>query len=181
MNIETVKHLQEVLGVESDGEIGPITRKAFADKLIAIARKEIGTTELGDSNTGKRIREYQAATDLEGTGWPYCAAFICFIIKETGCFNESERPRTAAAFGFESFAREHGWNVSKPPQNVKRGDLVIFTYSHIGLAIGDSDRNGNFDTIEANTSPGASGSQRDGGGVFQRNRNLKSVRSTISL
>ena len=35
-------------------------------KLIEIARREVGVREVG-RNTGKRVREYQAATNLEGT------------------------------------------------------------------------------------------------------------------
>ena len=55
-------------------------------KLINIAHAEIGTVETPPgSNKGKRVREYQSTCTLAEetpTGWPWCAAFVCWCIRE---------------------------------------------------------------------------------------------------
>lgn len=181
MNNDEIIYLQDALKVEKDGDIGPITRKAYADKLVTIAKKEIGVHEIGDTNTGKRVQEYQSTTSLEGTGWPWCAAFICFLFKVSMMFTDENRPKTASAYGYESWGKSVGLNVVKDPKSIKRGDIVIFDFSHIGLATSDSDKNGKFSTIEGNTSCGVAGSQRDGGGVYERTRSITSIRSVVRL
>lgn len=50
--------------------------------LLEIAEKEVGTREGALNNTGKRIREYQAATWLKPGAWPWCAAFTCWALSE---------------------------------------------------------------------------------------------------
>jgi hypothetical protein len=41
-------------------------------KLLEIAQNEVGVRESGGNNKGKRIREYQASTDLAPAAWPWC-------------------------------------------------------------------------------------------------------------
>lgn len=176
MKEETIKYLQNVLGVEADGDIGPITRKALHTKLLQIACKELGVSEIGKSNTGKRVKEYQATTNLGGTGWPWCAAYICWIFKQAGIFTEDDRPKTAAAYGFETWAKKLGISVIKKPDKVLKGDIVIYSFSHIGIASSDSGTNGTFTAYEGNTN--AAGS-REGGSVLEKYRNLSSVRSVV--
>jgi hypothetical protein len=177
MKIEIIKHLQGVLDVETDGIIGPITKKALHDKLVAIARKEIGVSEIGTTNTGKRVKEYQASTSLGGTGWPWCAAFICWIFLESGIFTNENRPKTAGAFRFEEWGNQLGIPVIKKPKEIKRGDIVIYTFSHIGIATNDSIK-GRFKAIEGNTDGGGS---REGGAVMEKSRTISSVRSVIRI
>ena len=50
-------------------------------QVLQTARNEIGVREVGNSNTGERVQQYQAATTLGGTGWPWCAAFIAWVMK----------------------------------------------------------------------------------------------------
>ena len=163
---------------------------AVRQKLIDIARREVGVKEVG-RNTGKRVREYQAATNLEGTGWPWCAAFVCWCVRVWGKDQEvlaalkmtpaqfdKWRPRTAAAFGLEDWARKKGLEVldadDKP--NLRTGDILTFDTSHTGLVADDA--RGVIMTIEGNT--GATGG-RDGDGVWDKNRNFKESRRFIRL
>lgn len=176
MNKETIIYLQNAVNVEPDAIIGPITKKALFDKLIAIGRKEIGTSEIGFSNTGKRVKEYQAVTSLGGTGWPWCAAFIDFIFYKAGIFTEENRPKTAAAFGWETYGKKMGLKVIKNPESILRGDVVIWKFSHISLATGDSDKSGRFMSLEGNTNDGGS---RDGGSVLEKSRSMSAVRSVV--
>ena len=51
-------------------------------RLLEIATHEVGTHEDGGNNCGPRIVEYQSATWLKPAPWPWCAAFICWILRE---------------------------------------------------------------------------------------------------
>jgi len=191
MNTSLIKKIQNAVNVKADGELGNITLNAIAEKLgiirfdknklVEIAKGQLGIFETS-KNHGQGISKYWTATNYpEGYSdrAPYCAAAVCWMVRQTGQFSEQERPKTALAFGFEGWARERGLTLQKPPQNVRKGDLVIFAFSHVGIAISDSDSDGNFQTVEANTSGTSSGDQRDGGGVFQKLLNLGSVRSVV--
>ena len=192
-----VRKLQEHLGVGADGIIGNETLTAierelfghdssslstisFRDRLVFIACAETGTKEVGD-NGGDRVREYQAATWLEPSAWPWCAAFICWIVREAMSDSEKfTRPRTAGAWDFENWARgKHGVvpgvRLIKPAAGVKAGDIVVFTFSHIGVATADSTGNSVL-TVEGNTN--AAGS-REGDGVWAKTRKLSQIRSII--
>lgn len=160
-------------------------------RLIEIARRELGTAEIGDSNTGKRVREYQATTSLGGTGWPWCAAFVCWCVREwlkdpevmaafgfDNAAAEAWRPKHADAYGFHPWAAEHGLlTMDDSPGNVLHtGDIVTFDFSHIGML--ETDEGPLIHTIEGNTS-GAAG--RDGGEVWEHNRPRSIARKFIRL
>ena len=50
---------------------------------IEIATAEIGTREVGN-NRGRRVEEYQAADNLPGGGYAWCASFVSWVLKQTG-------------------------------------------------------------------------------------------------
>lgn len=148
--------------------------------LVAILKAEEGVREIpANSNRGKRVQEYQAATWLSGTSWPWCAAFICWGIRELEKTQQLpfKRPQTAGAWDFENWAKSQGVKRFKPRGKIKAGDIVVFTFSHIGLAIED-EKNGSVKTVEGNTD--LSGS-REGGGVYIKSRPVSSIRSHIRL
>lgn len=180
MNINIIKNIQKVLGVEVDGILGPITRKAYANKLILIANDEVGTSETS-KNQGPGIKKYWTATNYPD-GYenrePWCAAYVCWCIKQCKVFTESNRPKTASAFGYEEWANNLGLTLIKLPYIIKRGDIVIYKFSHIGIATEDSDSDGDFRAIEGNTNDAGS---REGGSVLIKSRNISSVRSVIRL
>ncbi len=147
--------------------------------LVKILKAEEGVKEVGGNNTGKRVREYQAATWLDGTGWPWCAAFVCWGIREASkkMALPFERPRTAGAWDFENWATDQKLKLYKPRRGIKAGDIVIYDFSHIGVAIADESR-GYVATIEGNTDGAGS---REGGGVYEKKRKTSSIRSHIRL
>ena len=158
----------------------------FIDNLIAIAEAELGVKEVGTSNRGPRVDDYQRATWLEQKDWgAWCAAFVCFCVrdalaksklKETAGF---KRPRTAGAFDFErwSLAQDSSTQTRKPAgSDIKRGDLVIWSFSHISIALGPPDKRGNIITLDGNSN--ARGS-RTGGMVCIVTRHISKVRSRI--
>ena len=147
-------------------------------KLVSLARAEVGVREEPmDSNRGARVEEYQAATWLKGSGWPWCAAFICWLFKEAG-LSYKERPKTAGAWDFENWAKGSSKaQLRKGSGTIKAGDIVIFTFSHIGIAVAD-EQGGIIETVEGNTDAGGS---REGGGVYLKTRRKGQVRSWINL
>jgi len=176
-----------------DGQDGPRTRAAFAKSLpvpaggnhlpatlVRLALQEIGVRETPtNSNSGPRVRQYQAATWLDGSGWPWCAAFVCWLCREAG-MPDSPRPQTAGAWDFETWARlrDDVAQLLKPgTDQILAGDILVLKISHIGLAADDED-GWSVRTIEGNTD--ASGS-REGGGVYARTRRVAGIRSIIRL
>lgn len=165
---------------------------ALRKKLVEIARKEIGTVEIGASNTGKRVVEYQRATTLEGTGWPWCAAFVCWCIREwlkdpevrlalnlkSDREVEAWRPKTASAWGFHEWAQKRGLLSfdDSPDHELHTGDIITFDFSHIGLV--ENDDGPTVFTIEGNTNGAGS---RDGGGVYDKRRPRSLARRFIRL
>lgn len=156
----------------------------LSEKMVELAKKEIGVEEVNGTNCGPRVNEYKSATWLNPKrGWPWCAAFICWLFREgmTGSKYTFKRPKTAGAWDFENWCREQDKSVTlkKPHKgNIQAGDIVIFTFSHIGIATGAPDKNGLVPTIEGNTD--AAGS-REGGGVFAKKRKLSLIRSVIKI
>jgi len=198
---EVVKAVQKILGVSADGQDGPVTWNAILSeisskkdvmngkdipqKMVLLAREEIGVSEVDGSNCGPRVDEYKAATWLDSEkGWPWCAAFICWLVREA--IKEEEvgfkRPQTAGAWDFENWAKKEVANdidLRKPTnEDIKAGDIVIFTFSHIGLAVKDIDSSGYVMTIEGNTNGAGS---REGGSVLEKKRHVSKIRSRIRI
>mgnify|MGYP003112082819 FL=1 len=198
---EVVRTVQKLLEVSADGVDGPVTwnsilarlstkdavvlRGSVSEKMVNLARSEIGISEIDGSNCGPRVDEYKAATWLDpDKGWPWCAAFICWLIREAieGEDVAFKRPQTAGAWDFENWARKQvndGVELRKPTnEDIKAGDIVIYTFSHIGLAVKDIDSSGYVTTIEGNTNGAGS---REGGSVLEKNRHVSSIRSRIRI
>ena len=89
------------------------------------------------------------------------------------------RPRTAGAWDLENWSMKQDgstWLKLNPQaSDIVAGDIVIFTFSHVGLAI-DSPAKGLVQTVEGNSN--AQGS-REGGGVWKQTRKLSQIRSRI--
>ena len=197
---EVVKAVQKFLDVAADGVDGPVTWNAMLaklstketvvfgssipEKMVSLARSEIGVSEVDGTNCGPRVNTYKAATWLDADkGWPWCAAFICWLIREAieGEDVKFTRPETAGAWDFENWAKRQSSLVDlrKPTnEDVKAGDIVVFTFSHIGIAIADIDSSGYVKTIEGNTNGVGS---REGGSVLEKKRHVSKIRSRVRI
>ena len=198
---QVIKAVQNLIGVPDDGRDGPITWNAIlaelskeggptvgggiADIMVSIARGEIGVSEVDGTNCGPRVNEYKAATWLDPkAAWPWCAAFICWVVREAVEQKDVEckRPQTASAWDFENWAKQQsgkGVELRKPTnEDIKAGDIVVFEFSHIGLAVGDVDAKGYVKTVEGNTNGGGS---REGGSVLEKSRHVSKIRSRIRI
>jgi hypothetical protein len=165
------------------------TEKAVKDlvsEIVRIAKAEVGVREIRDTNCGEMVNEYKAATWLNPKkGWPWCAAFVCWVIrealkssgvKETKTF---KRPRTASAWDFENWSIDQDsttWMRKPHDGDILPGDIVIFKFSHIGIAVSSPNKDGNVIVAEGNTDSAGS---REGGGVYLKTRNLSKIRSRI--
>lgn len=154
------------------------------------AEKHIGLHEEGGNNKGPQLADIFAADNYDPNGpkpgddgYPWCAAFICFVVKrameEHGGPFTFKRPTTPSAFGYEgwSLAQDDSTNTKKKPHgDIQRGDIVIFSFSHIGIATSSVDKTGHFMTVEGNTNQAGS---REGTMVARKRRHIDLVRSRI--
>jgi len=90
-----------------------------------------------------------------------------------------KRPRTAGAWDFENWSKRQDdtTQTSRNPGNdIKAGDIVIFKFSHIGIAVSDVDKNGFVTTVEGNTDGEGS---REGGAVLKKTRSVSKIKTRI--
>ena len=202
---DLIRNVQRSLGIVADGQDGPVTWRSIYGavrvlrvelgfsgvglEMVKLAKGEIGVSEVDGTNCGERVNEYKAATWLDSEkGWPWCAAFICWLVREA-IEKESvlfDRPQTAGAWDFENWAKKQedkGVELYKPVKSgnkpyVRAGDIVVFQFSHIGLAISEENKSGYIQTIEGNTNGAGS---REGGSVLEKSRNIENVRSVIRI
>ena len=165
------------------------------ERLVEIATREVGVHESGGNNRGPRISEYQSATWLKPAPWPWCAAFICWIVREwlkdaaaQAALSlsgpraiEAWRPRTAGAYDFERWAKDKGLPVLGRKTKAKAGDLIIFDFSHIGIVIKDQLGANTIETVEGNTNGSGQRDSNSGDGVWRKRRSVSSVRSLIRI
>lgn len=158
--------------------------------IINTARKYIGTKEIPkNSNRGKDIDKFLSYCGLP-TGNPYCLAFVVYTYKEA--YKEKGKstpfPKIARVSMFYRWCDGHPLVVKTysikglvwGAKNIEAGDVILWkSGKDISLS---SNFNGHaglaqygygidkVKTIEANTTPGSEGNQRDGGGIYERDR-----------
>jgi hypothetical protein len=157
-----------------------------SQKIIEIARAEVGVTESPrNSNRGKRVDEYKATTWLDPRqAWPWCAAFVCWVMRKTGIKETAtfKLPRTASAWDFInwSLAQDKTTRTLRNPKakDIAAGDIIVFTFSHIGIAVSGCGEDGIFWTVEGNTNKAGS---REGDGVYEKSRGIEQVKARIRI
>jgi hypothetical protein len=148
----------------------------FRSLALENARREIGVREVGANNHGSRVEWFQTFDSLPGEGYAWCNSFVDAMFAVAG------RPlvETYRSAGVEltlARAKQLGWVVTNP----QPGDLVVFTFSHIGFV--DEVRSSTLVTIEGNTgATGAVSDSRNGGdGVYRKVRSRSLVRAYIRV
>jgi len=137
---------------------------------VDTARAYVGTIEDGP-NSGPHIKRFLASVGL-GEGPPYCAAFVSFTLSAPTCQAEFPQIRSALASKFIT-ARSIKASHALRGADVPVGSLVIWLrgrtiFGHIGIVLAWDGRCGT--TLEANTSGTVFGDQREGDGVFIKQR-----------
>lgn len=137
-----------------------------AERIVAVARSQLGTVE---SPPNSNEQKYGRAYGMPRVAW--CAQFVWWTFREAGLAHLI--PKTAYTPTFAQWFKQRGqWGTQPRP-----GAVVFFDFpgdgvnriSHVGI-VEAVNRDGTVTCIEGNTSPGTGGSQRDGGGVWRRNR-----------
>jgi len=152
------------------GQTCPTERPAVVDSTI----QEIGVTETPPgSNKGARIETYMASVGLSD-GYSWCAGLVRWAMDRAGV----ERPgvRSAAATDYVTGRSIDATRVLRGAKKVPAGALAIWRRGdtwrgHIGLVRRWQQQCGQ--TVEGNTSPGDAGPQRDGQGVWPRERCIR--------
>lgn len=159
-----------------------MTKTEALQKLADIALAQVGTKEVGGNNRGPKIVQYQKATWLDPAPWPWCAAFVCWCIREwlevpgvaeaVGVAQASLwRPQTAGAWDFARWAKQHRLEVVDEDHDARAGDLIIFDFSHIGIVVEDSfDGKTPIVTVEGNTNGRGERDSESGDGVWKKVR-----------
>ena len=135
------------------------------NRIVQLARNEIGVRELTGNNDGKRVAEYLKAVGLKQEA-PWCAAFVSWVFQQAGF----ALPRTAwSPAMFNSSV-----NVKQPQKAVVFGIYFpeLKRVAHVGLVERiDGDW---LTTIEGNTNITGS---REGDGVYRKRRHRKAIYS----
>jgi peptidoglycan hydrolase-like protein with peptidoglycan-binding domain len=186
-----------------DGDEGPKTKSAFAawvnsldtvastestlaSRIVALARTELaaGIRETS-KNQGPGLAKYWTATsypDGYANREPYCAAFVCWIIKQAVGDRKVayNLPTSPVAYDIEKWGAANAKNGVKVLKNTDKllpGDIfTLATASHTGIIVGVNSTT--VTTIEGNTD--GSGS-REGDGVYEKKRTKVSLRKIVRL
>lgn len=160
----------------------PPLSSSFKNNLIAVANSQLGVVETSN-NQGAGIEKYWTATSYGPSGYsarqPWCAAFVSWCIREAG-MPEQYLPNTSSAFEYRGWAAKKAkaiTQIRKHPRFIYAGDIVIFSFSHIEIAIENSIDN-RVKTIGGNTSLRG---EREGSGVSYVNRTLSGITDAITI
>lgn len=169
--------------------------ETFPEIIARIAESQLtvcpqGRCEIGGNNKGPQIVEYQKATWLTPGAWPWCAAFVCWVILQAintvNGVTRWKRPRTAGAYDFENWAdgkHPHGpnaaWITLSRGAGPRRGDLVTFTWSHIGIVVDYDAAKQRLTTVEGNAGNANVSDSTTGDGVVRKTHPLNKVRRVI--
>lgn len=166
-----------------------MTRRTIAEGIARAAESQRGKRE-ASPNRGRDLQAFFDADNYDPNGpkpgddgYAWCATFVCWAVYQAvkDLKLTWKRPVTPGAWAFEAWARAQNDCVElKKPHNgdIQRGDIVVFTFSHIGIATGPPDASGRVATVEGNTNGAGS---REGDGVYAKNRPLSSIRSRIRI
>lgn len=122
----------------------------FGEKVAKAALGEVGTSEHPPgSNSGTKIRAYQMSTDLGGTGWPWCGAFVSWCYKMAHCSDDGLTSASTAVTYERAQAKSA---IIKTP---RVGAMICWPGTHIGIIV-ENLGNGLVRTVEGNSADAVS-------------------------
>lgn len=158
---------------------------ASANKVLSIAAGEVGYSRWDDPQAGTKygraFAEKVGNSYYGNSGVPYCCMFVWWVLDQAG-MTVPGMP-TASCTALRNACASAGLIV--PKMSAQPGDIVIFDWpgsrdganDHVGFV--ELNRSTYIQTIEGNTSSGASGSQGNGGVVARRTRDWSVVQDVI--
>lgn len=191
-----VKQFQKKNNLISDGIIGDLTWerlftvpepvKAGSNQLRIRAMEymltQLHVREKTGNNDGKEVEEYLRSVGL-GKGYAWCMAFVFHGFQKSADDLKVKNlvPKTAGVMDCYRKAKERGFVIVLDPLP---GDQFIMDFGkgtgHTGIVTKNHNKTNVF-TVEGNTSrdPTYKGEDRDGNGVFERNRPISSILAFI--
>lgn len=159
-------------------------QKPIGIRALAIAEKELGVTEQPpNSNSGPRVREYQSSTNPGVTGFPWCASFVTWCLRQAGWKVTFSQMAYVPAWIAAAHSGKYPLYVVTAKEAIA-GDVVTYDWNndsigdHIGFVTSSPDTAGNFTAREGNTS---AASNSNGGTVANTTRNVSDVACFIRL
>lgn len=158
---------------------------ASANKVLSIAAGEVGYSRWDDPQAGTKygraFAEKVGNSYYGNSGVPYCCMFVWWVLDQSG-MTVPGMP-TASCTALRNACANAGMIV--PKMSAQPGDIVIFDWpgsrdganDHVGFV--ELNKGNYIQTIEGNTSSGASGSQGNGGVVARRTRDWSVVQDVI--
>lgn len=144
-----------------------------AEKILEIARGEIGTTEFPPKSNNVLYNTAYYGREVHGREYSWCAVFVWW------CFKKAEASRlyygglkTAYCPTLLQYHKSRGQEV----KDYKPGDIIFFNFdggksaSHVGIC--ESCNGSTITTIDGNT---GTGNEANGGAVMRRMRNVRYV------
>lgn len=187
-----VKQFQERNHLLDDGIVGQLTwerlftpnptpnmmAETLSGRAIAFARTQLFVRELTGKNDGKEVEIYLKAVGL-GKGYAWCMAFVYYCFSKAAAELKIANPVPKTAKVMDCYRRaKAAYLVKGDPQP---GDQGIMDFGgdtgHTFIVTKFDKKTGRVYTIEGNTSadPAYKNQDREGNGVFERNRPVKSA------
>lgn len=169
---------QPITGQFESAMVQPCKSADLRYSVWLIAYSQVGVEEHGGPNRGKEVEAYLASTGLGG-GYPWCAAFTTWCLKNAG-WTGSLPTYSAYVPSWEAWGQTKGYII--PYTKARMGDFVTYQFDndaesdHIGVVTRKTAST--LYAIEGNTS---NTNWADGDGVFEREREKKYVAKIIRV
>lgn len=143
-----------------------------AEKILAIARGEIGVKESPSGSNNVKYNTAYYGREVKGSGYPWCCTFIWWLLQEAGAaelFYGGQK--TAYCPALLNYHRRQAVRGDYKP-----GDVIFFDFNGNGTAdhVGVCETwDGTYiTTIDGNT---GEGNEANGGAVMRRHRHKKYI------
>lgn len=146
---------------------------SLRERAYREADRLVGVMERGGNNRGAEVEDIiHEGGGLPGQAW--CGWFMAAVYKRAGSRAVEWRWGAVRLMALVSGVRR--------TQRPKRGDLVRFTFDHVGMFVRDNG-DGTITTIEGNTgrSGAVSDSKTGGDGVYRKVRSKSLVRDYLEV
>lgn len=144
---------------------------ATAEKVLEIARKELGTKEFPANSNKVKYNAWYYGREVSGKAYPWCMAFVQWVFHQAGVPLPA---KTASCGALMNAARKSGQWVTG---DYRPGDVVIYNFpggaaaDHTGIL--EKSGPAEIIAIEGNTSQ--AGSQSNGGQVCRKQRPISLI------
>lgn len=141
--------------------------------LAWLAESYVGTVETRP-NGGPMVERFQKAVDGKAAGEPWCVSFVMFCVMRVdelfarlGVTSQSHKlPPTEWSVGLYRMTPEYLRRTIPRVGDIAVWQKIGSENGHAGIVVNPAE----IITVEANTSPGLLGDQREGDGVWMKRR-----------